>query len=125
MKTLLLEIKDTVAAALPERDTLLPAQLADFETRYDTLVTAGLQVNALPEPAEPLPKKRGKPKQHPAKNLADHFKLRNQETLAFIYDLVPFDNNQAERDLSMVKLKQKCWAVFAQTGELPIRTQTL
>ena len=73
MKALLLEIKDAVAAAQPERETLFPAQIADFEARYDAIVAAGLQANALPEPAEPLPKKRGKPKQHPAKNLADHF----------------------------------------------------
>jgi transposase len=103
MQTLLLEIKDAVAAAQPERDTLLPAQIIDFENRYDAIAAAGLQVNALPEPAEPLPKKRGKPKQHPAKNLVDHFQLRKRETLAFMYDFkVPFDKDHDSYCISFV-----------------------
>lgn len=113
MKKLLLEIKRTVEASPPEQMSLRPDQIADFETCYDALVTAGLQANPLAEPDATQPKKRGKTKQHPARNLAEHLRVRKRETLAFMVDFkVPFDNNQAERDLRMVKLKQKVSGCF-------------
>jgi transposase len=114
MSTLLVEIKDTVDKAKENQSTCLTEkQLSDFERQYDLLVEEGLKANPLREPEEGVPRKRGRVQQAPARNLLETFKTYKNFVLAFMYAFkVPFDNNLAERDIRMMKLKQKISGCF-------------
>jgi transposase len=114
MMALLLEIKDQVEAAKTDSlSALTPELLADFERRYQELIRLGIEANPPPQIDPNIPPKKGRPKQSPAKNLLDRLQTNQLTVLAFMYDFrVPFDNNQADRDLRMMKLKQKISGTF-------------
>lgn len=114
MMTLLVEIKTTVSTAQADgKASLSFTQLADFERRYQELIETGLIVNPPPSIDLELPKPKGRPRQSPPKNLLDRLKLHQSAVLLFMHNFqVPFDNNQAERDLRMMKLKQKISGTF-------------
>ncbi len=109
MAALLLEIKAAVAATpAPARSLALP-ELRAFAQRYDAVVQAGFAANPAPAPCpEGTTKKRGRPKHTPPVNLLIRLRDFKGSVLAFMADFrVPFDNNQGERDIRMVKVKQK------------------
>lgn len=107
MITLLVEIKTAVERAQSQaREHLSPLLEARFERRYQKLLKKGYKAN--PPPKEPPHDKRGRKKQTPARNLLLRLDTNRKQVLAFLYDFaIPFDNNLAERDLRMIKLRQK------------------
>jgi transposase len=109
MAELLLEIKAAVEATPERAMSLSPPELEAFAKRYDAVVQAGFEANPAPMPTtEGEVKKRGRPKQPPPVNLLLRLRDFKDQVLAFMSDFrIPFDNNQGERDIRMVKVKQK------------------
>jgi transposase len=100
---LMREAKRTVAAARATgSDQLDPATLHSIRVRYGQLVAKGFSLNPEPETG----KRSGYDKK--AFNLLRRLDGQRDDVLRFTTDFaVPFDNNQAERDIRMVKLQQK------------------
>ena len=111
MKNLLLQASTAVDTAKAENRTRLEEKdTSCFEVRYRTIIAEALAVNPLPEP---VPGKRGRPKDSKAGNLARRLDVHREEVLAFMYDFsVPFSNNLAERDIRMMKVQQKVSGTF-------------
>ncbi len=69
------------------------------------MIAQGLTANPPHPPTDGKPR-QGRVKPSPSRNLLN--RLHQKAVLGFMHDFtVPFDNNQAERDLRMMKLKMK------------------
>lgn len=112
---LLLEMKRRKEKAISDGlDSLDPQILKNISTAYDTFIQFAYEEN--PEPARKKGK-RGKPKRGKVLALIDRLRDYKASVCLFVRDFsVPFDNNQAERDLRMVKVKTKVSGCFRTKG---------
>ena len=115
---LLSTIKEKVDVVREKMQTALSVRQTNvFNRRYDELVTKGLRANPPPKENSRKRGQRGRLKQSPARNFLLRLREHKEAVLAFMYDFnVPFDNNQAERDLRMMKVKQKISGGFRSTS---------
>ena len=102
--TVTIEARDVGLEALPE------ATARAIQARYDAIIDVAKARNP---PRQPPPGRRRRVRQSPAHNLVNRLSDNREAVLRFVTDLrVPFDNNQAERDIRMPKLKQKVSGCF-------------
>jgi transposase len=114
MSRLLLKMNEVVEIAQQKGMKCLPEkQKKSFIRRYNKMLLEGYRDNPPPQRDESQQKKRGRIKQNPARNLLDELSEHKSSVLAFMIDFrVPFDNNQAERDVRMMKVKLKISGCF-------------
>ena len=112
MNELLTEMKKYTDECKEQNKELDFEQIKALEKKFDTIVMKGIEEN----PPCLNPKKHGKRGKNPktkARNLLDRFIEYKKQILRFLTDLkVPFENNQAERDIRMMKLQQKISGTF-------------
>ena len=85
-----------------------PELIATYQTRYAKIIEAGWAVN--PDAPRPGAARPSGPRRRagPAVALLTRLDVQREQVLRFATDFrVPFDNNLAERDIRMVKLRQK------------------
>ena len=111
LKALLLDMKDATQQAREQGKRWLdPLEVVDWAVRFLELLAEGDRAHPR---AQAPPGQRGRCKQSAARNLLDRLRKQPQAVLRFLEDLRgAFDNNQAERDLRMIKVQQKVSGCF-------------
>ena len=108
---LLLEMKKVKEKALEaEKESLSYYHYHKFDKKYEELIKLARTQNPLPETTE---KKRGRKKKGKILALVERLMNYKASVCLFIHNFnVPFDNNLAERDLRMIKVKTKVSGCF-------------
>jgi transposase len=105
--------------ARARNEPLKPAFLDWLSARYDRIVAQGLTFHEAQAPLDAARfKKCGRARRRAGHNLLLRLRGHQADTLRFLADAsVPFTNNQAERNLRMMKLRQKISGCFrTKTG---------
>ena len=113
MSALLRSLKRAKEAAQSAgKSALDPRLLLRYQRVYRRIVARGLAQNPAPQRTG----QRGRPAKGVCRSLLVRLQEREDAVLRFALDFtVPFDNNQAERDLRMVKVQQKVSGCFRST----------
>lgn len=110
-RDLLLEMKKVKDKAVEKgKDSLNYYHHHKFDKKYDELIEQAMNENPLLKITE---KKRGRKKKGKILALVERLKNYKASVCLFIHKfMVPFDNNQAERDIRMIKVKTKLSGCF-------------
>ena len=109
---LLLEMKKAKETAIGLGKTELErTELEAYERRYAELMA--LADRECPAPPKLQEKKRGRRKRGPVRALIERLQTLKDSVCLFVHNFaVPFDNNQAERDVRNIKTKAKVAGCF-------------
>lgn len=112
MKALLQESWKTVSVHRQRGEPLKKETIQPMQQLYDEILTQGA-LEWSKDPVRPKTGPRGRKTKSKAANLGQRFLDYKDAILRFLYDAkAPFDNNQAERDIRMVKVKDKVSGCF-------------
>ena len=111
IKQLLLQMKKVKERAIAQgKDVVSYYHQHRFSLEYEHHLQEAVEQNPI---AQKAPGKRGRAKKNTARRLADRLIAYKEEVFLFFKRFnVPFDNNQAERDIRMLKVKIKVSGCF-------------
>jgi transposase len=111
-KSLLLDMKKAKERTMDRGKTEISQYYAQkFDAEYDSIIKEA--ETSCPDPPDSPDRKRGRKKKGKERSLIERLKALKESTCLFLHNfLVPFDNNQAERDVRNVKTKTKVSGCF-------------